>query len=58
MKSYKCYLLDPFGRICHVEPIECDDDSVARTRAAELLLTHPSLQTIELWDGERRVSPA
>lgn len=57
MTSYKCYLLDPFGRICHVAPLECDDDGGAHTRAAALLLTHPALQSIELWDGHRRVPP-
>jgi hypothetical protein len=55
MKRYKCYLLDPLGRIHHVEAIDSDDDNGARAGAATLLLSHPQLQSIELWDGERRV---
>jgi hypothetical protein len=58
MTRYKCYLLDPLGRIRHVEAIESSDDTGARERAAELLLAHPLLQTIELFDGGRRIAAA
>ncbi len=55
MTRYKCYLRDEHDRIRHVETIEIDGDDGARQRAAEVLLQHPTLRSIELWDGERRV---
>lgn len=56
MTRYKCYLLDPIGRIRHVEAIDSADDTGARERAEALLQQHPQLHSIELWDGERRIS--
>jgi hypothetical protein len=53
---YKCYLLDAFDRIRHVEGIECCDDELARQRAAALLSAHPALRSFKLWDGERQIS--
>jgi hypothetical protein len=55
MTRYRCYLLDPFGRIRHVEAIDCDDDDQARDRARALLGVHPELRAIQLWDGAREV---
>ena len=58
MTHYKCYLLDPQGRIRHVEAIDSNDDDGARERAASLLQEYPRLQAIELWDGGRRLTLA
>jgi len=55
MTRYRCYLLDAFDRIRHVEAIDCDDDDQAHVRARALLGDHPELRAIELWDGARRV---
>jgi len=58
MTRYRCYLLDALDRIRHVEAIECVSDDQAREHAAALLSKHAALQSIELWDGERRVPAA
>jgi len=55
MTRYRCYLLDTFGRIRHVEAIDCDDDGQARDRALALLGLHPELRSLELWDGARQI---
>ena len=55
MTRYRCYLLDAFGRIRHVEAIDCDDDDQARDRAITLLGGHPELHALELWDGARQI---
>ena len=55
MARYRCYLLDAHDRIRHVEALECSTDDQARERANELLSQHPTLRSIALWDGERRV---
>jgi hypothetical protein len=58
MTRYRCYLLDEIGRIGHVQAIDCADDDQARDRALELLRGHPALQSVELWDGERKIAVA
>jgi hypothetical protein len=55
MTRYRCYLLDTFGRIRHVEAIDCDDDDQARARSLVLLGGHPELHALELWDGARQI---
>jgi hypothetical protein len=55
MAQYRCYLLDALDRIRHVEAIECCNDDQARERANEVLSRYPSLNSVALWDGDRRV---
>jgi hypothetical protein len=55
MPRYRCYLLDALDRIRHVEALDCSSDDQARARALELLRQHPTLQSINLWDGDRQV---
>ncbi len=57
MRSYRCYFLNPAGRIAAVEIVEADTDEDALIEAARRLNGQPHHRASEVWDCARRVFP-
>jgi hypothetical protein len=57
MSSYRCYFLDVNNHVAADRFVECETDSMARTRADELL-ADTEYPAMEIWDGARFIYQA
>ena len=55
MAGYRCYLTTG-ENIYAVQNLDGVDDAEVITKAAELLLSKPEHQSIEIWEGKRMVA--